>query len=105
MNKIKLYILFLFVSNNGFSQQTITNNQYYLFDYFYNPSLSGGESNPKKDEIDSINHGDSKFKKLFRKAAVKCHPDKHISSEYSEKMKVSYELLTLANDTYDWGLL
>ena len=45
MNKIKLYILFLFVSNNGFSQQTITNNQYYLFDYFYNPSLSGGESN------------------------------------------------------------
>ena len=68
-------------------------------------ALSGGESNPKKDEIDSINHGDSKFKKLFRKAAVKCHPDKHISSEYSEKMKVSYELLTLANDTYDWGLL
>ena len=45
MNKIKLYILFLFVSNNGFSQQTITNNQYYLFDYFYNPSLTGGESN------------------------------------------------------------
>ena len=45
MNKIKLYILFLFVSNNGFSQQTITNNQYYLFDYVYNPSLSGGESN------------------------------------------------------------
>ena len=45
MNKIKLYILFLFVSTNGFSQQTITNNQYYLFDYFYNPSLSGGESN------------------------------------------------------------
>ena len=45
MNKIKLYILFLFVSTIGFSQQTITNNQYYLFDYFYNPSLSGGESN------------------------------------------------------------
>ena len=45
MNKIKLHILFLFVNTIGFSQQTITNNQYYLFDYFYNPSLSGGESN------------------------------------------------------------
>ena len=45
MNLIKLNILFLLVSSIGFSQQTITNNQYYLFDYFYNPSLSGGESN------------------------------------------------------------
>ena len=68
-------------------------------------ALSGGESNPKKDEIDSINHGDSKFKKLFRKAAVKCHPDKYVSGEYPETMKESYELLTIANDTYDWGLL
>ena len=25
----------------GFSQQSITTNQYYLFDYFYNPSLAG----------------------------------------------------------------
>ena len=45
MNLIKFNILFLLVSSIGFSQQTITNNQYYLFDYFYNPSLSGGESN------------------------------------------------------------
>lgn len=68
-------------------------------------ALAGGESNSKKEEIESINHGDSKFKKLFRKAAVKCHPDKHISTAYSDVMKRSYELLTIANDTYDWGLL
>jgi len=68
-------------------------------------ALSGGESKPKEDDIESINHGDSKFKKLFRKAAVKCHPDKHIAGDYSELMKAAYELLTIANDNYDWGLL
>jgi len=45
MDLIKLNILFLLISSIGFSQQTITNNQYYLFDYFYNPSFSGKESN------------------------------------------------------------
>ena len=31
MNLIKLNILFLLVSSIGFSQQTITNNQYYFY--------------------------------------------------------------------------
>lgn len=76
-----------------------------------NPEALGalsGEKQPTKNEDEeepSINHGDSKFKKLFRKAVIKCHPDKYTSEEYTEKMKVSYEMLSEANDTYDWGLL
>lgn len=44
MNKLCFYIGFLLISCAGLSQQSITNNQYYLFDYYYNPALSGGES-------------------------------------------------------------
>ena len=41
MFRFKLYILFFLMNTVGFSQQSITTNQYYLFDYFYNPSLAG----------------------------------------------------------------
>ena len=44
MNKLYFHIGFLLISFAGLSQQSITNNQYYLFDYYYNPALSGGES-------------------------------------------------------------
>jgi type IX secretion system PorP/SprF family membrane protein len=44
MNKLYFHIGFLLISCAGLSQQSITNNQYYLFDYYYNPALSGGES-------------------------------------------------------------
>jgi uncharacterized protein YdcH (DUF465 family) len=68
-------------------------------------ALSTEEKPKVQEEIESINHNDSKFKKLFRKAAVRCHPDKYNQDEYSNVMKASYELLTKANDDYDWGLL
>lgn len=58
-------------------------------------------------EKEIINNG-SKFKKLFRKAAIICHPDK-LNSELSirefEFMKSCYEQLTEANDSNDWGML
>lgn len=60
------------------------------------------------EEPEEVNHGDLKFKKLFRKAAVKCHPDKlmdSISEKEAQRMKLAYESLTIANDTYDWGML
>ena len=43
MFRFKIYILFFLINTVGFSQQSITTNQYYLFDYFYNPSLAGEE--------------------------------------------------------------
>lgn len=68
----------------------------------------GGKKENKVEESITINHGDSKFKKLFRKAVIVCHPDK-LTEGLSQKdilvMKSLYEELTLANDTYDWGLL
>jgi len=49
-----------------------------------------------------------KFKKLFRKVAIVCHPDK-LNSTLSDReldfMKGCYAQLTEANDTNDWGLL
>lgn len=61
-----------------------------------------------EDEVESVSFDDKDFKKLFRKLAVKCHPDK-IGAESDENqiefLKLAYERLTLANDTYDWGLL
>jgi hypothetical protein len=65
---------------------------------------------PNEDDImekEIINNG-IKFKKLFRKAAVVCHPDKLNSSSSIrefEFMKSCYSQLTEANDTNDWGLL
>lgn len=66
-------------------------------------------SKPKKKEEESVKFDDSKFKKLFRKLAVKCHPDKletmDISDREKEFLKKCYENISIANDKYDWGLL
>lgn len=64
-------------------------------------------------EIESIEESiektpnDPRFKKLFRKIAVKCHPDKLGDVHESEArfLKRVYEDLTWANDNYDWGML
>lgn len=68
-----------------------------------------GDPKPKKVEDDeSVNFEDKSFKKLFRKLAVKCHPDK-LNDSYSDRekefLKGCYEGINKANDTYDWGLL
>lgn len=49
-----------------------------------------------------------KFKKLFRKVVIVCHPDKlntSLSDRELEFMKGCYSQLTEANDNNDWGLL
>lgn len=62
----------------------------------------------KKEEENSVNFDDKDFKKIFRKLAVKCHPDK-LNSELSERdslfLKECYSNINKANDMYDWGLL
>ena len=68
-----------------------------------------GQAPPKKvDDIEPVKFDDKSFKKLFRKLAVKCHPDK-LNDSYSEREKEflsgCYENITLANETYNWGLL
>ena len=63
---------------------------------------------PEKKEDDSVTFNDKDFKKLFRKLAVKCHPDKlgNIDSDREKEfLKRCYEQINIANDTYDWGLL
>ena len=52
-------------------------------------------------------HDDPKFKKLFRKLAVKCHPDKlgDIADAEAKFLKRVYEDLSYANENYDWGML
>ena len=52
-------------------------------------------------------HNDVDFKKLFRKIVIKCHPDKNrdASEKQLEHLKKCYEDATLANNSYDWGLL
>lgn len=71
------------------------------------PDENKKQEKAEKEKPPIIENG-SKFKKLFRKAAVKCHPDK-LTSDLSERdiifMKGCYENLTQANDTNDWGLL
>lgn len=63
---------------------------------------------PEQQDSDTVSFEDKDFKKLFRKLAIKCHPDKTSTIESKrelEFLKRAYEQLTLANDTYDWGLL
>lgn len=66
-------------------------------------------SKPKNKEEESVKFDDSKFKKLFRKLAVKCHPDKletmEVSDREKEFLKQCYENISIANDKYDWGML
>jgi hypothetical protein len=68
-----------------------------------------GSPKPKKEEDESVKFDDSKFKKLFRKLAVRCHPDKLETLDVSDReksfLKECYEMISIANDTYDWGLL
>lgn len=63
----------------------------------------------KKKEDETVIFDDKEFKKLFRKVAVKCHPDKFENSDISEREKSflegCYERLSEANDQYNWGLL
>lgn len=66
----------------------------------------------KEEDIEIIeevnnNHNDPKFKKLFRKIAVKCHPDKlrDINSSETKFLKKVYEDLNDANSKHDWGML
>jgi hypothetical protein len=68
-----------------------------------------GSIPPKKiEDIDEVKFEDKKFKKIFRKLAIKCHPDK-LTKDISEKdsffLKKCYEQINIANSTYDWGLL
>lgn len=62
----------------------------------------------KIDEEPVVKFEDKLFKKLFRKIAVLCHPDK-LDDSYSEResafLKKCYEDLNTSNQTYDWGLL
>lgn len=72
-------------------------------------ALSNPDAQNNKEDIEEthIDNG-PKFKKIFRKAAVKCHPDK-LSPEMSDReqlfMKECYENLNKANDNNDWGML
>lgn len=53
------------------------------------------------------NHNDIKFRKLFRKIAVKCHPDKlgDVSIADAKFLKRVYHDLNTANVSHDWGML
>lgn len=59
----------------------------------------------EKPEV--VNHNDVKFKKLFRKIAVKCHPDRmgEVSESEAKFLKKAYEDLNDANQNHDWGML
>lgn len=66
-----------------------------------------GAAKKEKEEPEAVKFDDKDFKKLFRKLAVKCHPDKIQDATEREVsfLKKCYEDINLANDTYDWGLL
>lgn len=74
-------------------------------------ALSPKDGAPKQKKVEDeeiVKFEDKNFKKLFRKIAIKCHPDK-LDDSYSDReiefLKGCYEDLTSANQTYDWGLL
>lgn len=68
----------------------------------------GGPPPKKIEDEEVVRFEDKLFKKLFRKIAIKCHPDK-LDGSHSEReasfLKKCYEDLNSANQTYDWGLL
>lgn len=59
------------------------------------------------EEPVSDNINDPKFKKLFRKIAKECHPDKlkDLNKGEAKFLKKVYEDLTEANRNHDWGML
>lgn len=59
----------------------------------------------EEPSVDNFN--DPKFKKLFRKIAVKCHPDKlrDLNTAEAKFLKKVYEDLNDANQNHDWGML
>ena len=62
----------------------------------------------KIEEDEGVKFEDKDFKKIFRKLAIKCHPDKltkDISDRDTSFLKKCYEQINKANATYDWGLL
>lgn len=65
------------------------------------------DANVQIEESLVENHNDIKFKKLFRKIVVKCHPDKlgNIAENEAKFLKKSYEDLNTANQNHDWGML
>lgn len=68
----------------------------------------GDKVQKKVDAIEPVRFEDKIFKKLFRKLAVKCHPDKIDNSSSKrelEFLKKCYEDINVANEAYDWGLL
>jgi len=72
-----------------------------------NPPIDSTNPEPIKRE-EPVKFEDKDFKKLFRKIAIKCHPDKldgsHSESE-TEFLKECYGDINDANSMYDWGLL
>lgn len=60
-----------------------------------------------EEKPDVVNHNDVKFKKLFRKIAIKCHPDRmgEVSESEAKFLKKAYEDLNTANQSHDWGML
>ncbi|MDC1282494.1 hypothetical protein N8Z10_00955 [bacterium] len=66
------------------------------------------DDNVSMEEVEmEIKHNDPRFKKLFRKIAVKCHPDKlgNIVGQEAEHLKKIYGELITANQNYDWAML
>lgn len=61
----------------------------------------------QEEEVLIEHNSDPKFKKLFRKIAVKCHPDKlrDMYAAETKFLKRVYEDLMEANRNYDWGML
>lgn len=61
----------------------------------------------KVEEETEPAYNDPKFKKLFRKLAVKCHPDKlgNVAEAEAKFLKRVYEDLNTANTKHDWGML
>jgi hypothetical protein len=69
---------------------------------------SWASSKKEEESLEKETNKHPDFKKLFRKAVVKCHPDKltqDITQDEKDKYKKIYEDLVDANETEDWASL